>query len=253
MNESQVLGESSKRRILIAGCGRSGTTLLLKLMKAFRNIYPVGTEAPLNAFSEFDHVPQRSIAVKRKDIMRFELHLVPDSVYLIYCVRHPFPVLTSKLPAKKEKDRLKRPYYVSVRRWVSEYNSYNLLRRLQPDRRVLVVRYEDIIGQPDEVQKGIADFAELRIRIPFSEMRIKQTHKVGNLGDEVRSRVLSSPQGYLIQEVDLEKWKSDTESRKFLYSFPNEIRREFVAFCDEFDYRLPSDYIQPDNRLTLVE
>ena len=61
------------------------------------------------------------------------------AVELIYCVRHPFDVLTSTHPATKHI----RKYHITYERWESEYNAFLALRKNQIQREIFILKYED--------------------------------------------------------------------------------------------------------------
>lgn len=237
--------------IYIGGCGRSGTTLLLKLMRTFEDTHTVAAESTLRAFLEAPRGVGH-LVVKRKPVSRFELPHLPEWISLVYCVRHPFDVLTSKLGEKNTKKN-KQSYYISQMRWLSEYNSLNRLRARQPGRQICFIRYEDLVTDPDAVQERIAANLLLEVASLFSSVRAKVGARAGgNEGEGVRALGDQATER-LIQPVKLHRWGDDADKMDYIASFETSFRRELAGFCDEFNYQLPDGFLRPDSRLTLLD
>ncbi len=206
-------------KVFIAGCARSGTSLLRGLMGSFADTYTHGgfsydQEAGEGEFARLDR-PEKHVVVKRVHSSHLTLPLLAADIALVYAVRHPLDVLTSSHPAFPL-----RPYYVSEARWRAEYAGYRLLRAFQPDRRISVVRYEDMVGQPDDVQARLSRELGLEIARPFSD----------NAG------------GVAISSASVEKWRRDPVLRDYLDTFDAPFREAIAMFCREFGYALPLRY-----------
>ena len=206
----------TRRLIFIAGCARSGTTLLLELMSSFRDAHAVTAEE--RHFSDFSAVESTAanLVLKRQSDTHLTLTDLPPEVDLIYAVRHPFDTLTSHHPTYPH-----RRYYVSERRWTDEYAALKRLRAKQPARTIHYVRYCDLVGSPDAVQRNLAMSLHLEINHPFSESGI---------------HFLTSSVG---------KYQRDRRLERYLWLLPNDLRQKMKQFCDEFDYELPLGYVQP--------
>lgn len=202
-------------KIFIAGCARSGTTLLSGLMSCFRDTYSFTQEKSFEYFEQIN-MPEQHIVLKRKHKSHEILHQLPTDIELIYSVRHPFDTLTSIHP-----DYPDRKYYVPEKRWRAEYAGLKALRAAQPARNILYVRYVDLVATPDSVQQQIADRFGLQIALRFSETNPK------------------------IFTSSLDKYKNHPEMKHYLWSLPNEFRHELKEFCDEFGFELPQDYLSP--------
>lgn len=203
----------SPARIFIAGCARSGTTLTLSLMACFEDIYAHPMEAQYETFDELDR-PETSLVVKRTFECHEHLSELPASVGLIYCVRHPFDVLTS---THQESMHLRR-FHVTTERWEAEYDGLVRLRVAQPQRDILYLRYEDLIAKPDAAQENIARLFGLSPTIRFSE-------------DE------KNP----IRTTSLRKWNRNEELLAYVYSLPASFLANVKRFCDEFGYEMPTN------------
>jgi hypothetical protein len=156
----------SPTRIFIAGCARSGTTLTQNLMACFDDIHVHRAEAQYQSLLELDR-PETNLVVKRTAESHEHLSHRPASVGLIYCVRHPFDVLTSSHPVSVHLRR----FHVTTARWEAEYDGLMRLREAQPERTILYLRYEDLIAARMSLRRALParsafhrEFASARIR-----------------------------------------------------------------------------------------
>lgn len=206
-------------KIFIAGCARSGTSLLRGLMGSFADTYTLGgftydEEAPESQFEALDR-PEKHVVIKRIHKSHLTLPLLAADIALVYAVRHPFDVLTSAHPHSPL-----RPYHVSGPRWRAEYAGYRLLRTLQPGRRISVVRYEDVVSGPDAVQARLA----------------------ADLGLEIARRFSDNAAGVEIRNNSVEKWRRDPALCDYLDTFDVPFLQAIATFCREFGYTLPLRY-----------
>ena len=206
-------------KIFIAGCARSGTSLLRGLMGSFADTYTFGgfshdQEAPESQFETLNR-PEKHLVIKRVSTSHLTLPLLSADITLIYVVRHPFDVLTSAHPNSPQ-----RPYHVSEPRWRAEYAAYRLLRALQPGRRIAVVRYEDVVTNPDRVQTRLAT----------------------DLGLEIGRRFTDNAAGVAIRANSIEKWRRDAAVCRYLDTFDGPFLDAIASFCREFGYGLPLRY-----------
>jgi len=189
------------------------------LMGSFADTYTHGdfdydTEAPESFFDSLER-PERNVVVKRISTSHLTLPRLAADIALVYCVRHPFDVLTSAHPGYPE-----RRFYVSEARWRAEYAAYGLLRGLQPSRDILVLRYEDTVTDPDAAQRRIAERLGLVIAAPFS----------------------ANPAGVSIRTSSLEKWKREPALGNYLDTFDRPFLAEIGRFCEAFGYAVPARY-----------
>lgn len=198
-------------KIFIAGCARSGTTLTQRLMGCFEDTFVNRSEAKYTQLDLLDR-PETNLVVKRSARGHVHLAGLPVAVGLIYCVRHPFDVLTSSHPESQAERR----FHVTPERWLAEYEALLRLRKVQPDRAIVYVRYEDMIARPDEIQTRIARAFNLRPRIRFSEDA-------------------SNP----IRATSLKKWERNEEYRAYIEALPPAFVAGLRGFCDEFGYEMP--------------
>lgn len=208
-----ALRRSGRRLMFIAGCARSGTSLLKQLMAVFADTAVFPRERTVWHLLEMADLADTTLVVKRTSECHRSLHRLPSDVDLVYCVRHPYDCLTSSHPQTMKF----RPYHVTRDRWFAEYAALGRLRRTQPDRRICFVRYEDLVTRPDEVQATIAAWAGLACDASFS----------GNgLGVEIRP-------------ASLEKWRDREDLRGYLAGLDPAWQAEMTRFCVEFGYGPP--------------
>jgi hypothetical protein len=206
-------------KIFIAGCGRSGTTLIRDLMNCFQDTYvlveePYG-EASFSRFTSLSRV-ENHVVIKRTGECWKTLPSLPIDVGLIYCVRHPFDVLTSTHPLTKHLRR----FHITLMRWNSEYNALDTLRAAQPKRNIFILKYEDLVHDPNTIQEKIAG--------PFGLIR--------------NYRFSENPAGIQIFADSIEKWKKDPDLYTYLQTIPHRYRLLIHNFCEEFEYTLPMNY-----------
>jgi hypothetical protein len=166
----------SKAPILIGGCPRSGTSLLLSVVSAHPNVYAFPHE--VDAFTEWERSGKGKLNPVRKDrLYRYLItHKIPNDVtrwcekrpynvrYLneifeyfksgcrfIHIVRDPRGVCTSYHPSKPNE------YWVSPRKWVREVSA-GLTFSGHPQ--VLTIKYEDLIMRNKEVVNDICNFID---------------------------------------------------------------------------------------------
>ncbi|MEP6563804.1 MAG: sulfotransferase [Mesorhizobium sp.] len=203
----------SSTKIFIAGCARSGTTLTQSLMACFDDVYVRRGEAKYQTLLELDR-RETNLVVKRIAESHEDLAVLPASVGLIYCVRHPFDVLTSSHPVSAHLRR----FHVTIERWEAEYDGLMRLRKAQPERTIFYLRYEDLIAGPDAAQENIARLFGLSPAIRFSEDP-------------------NNP----IRPTSLRKWESNEEFRTYLEGLSPAFLARVERFCGEFGYDMPAD------------
>lgn len=207
-------------QIFIAGCGRSGTALIRDLMNCFHDTHVLVEglygEAPFLRFVDLSRI-ETHLVIKRTGECWATLSLLPDDVGLIYCVRHPFDVLTSRHPLTQHVRR----FHITLERWQSEYYALCALRVAQPKRRIFTLRYEDLVRDPDSVQEKISRHFGLMPDCQFTE----------------------NAAGIRIFKDSVDKWKKNADLYAYLQTIPRRFRLLMQEFCEEFEYLLPAGYV----------
>ncbi|WP_245469947.1 sulfotransferase [Mesorhizobium sp. M2C.T.Ca.TU.002.02.1.1] len=200
-------------KIFIAGCARSGTTLTQRVMESFEDTFVWPPEARHTKFYLLDR-QESNLVIKRDSRAFAHLAKLPADIGLIYCVRHPLDVLTSVHPQTMKERR----FHTTADRWVQEYDALLSLRKAQPARDILYLRYEDTIADPDAVQQRIANRFGLRPRVPVT----------GDGGRPIHAR-------------SLRKWERNEDYRAYLQSqLSPAVLGPMRAFCREFGYDMPA-------------
>ena len=205
-----ALRRGGRRLVFIAGCARSGTSLLKQLMAVFGDTAVCPREQPAWHLLEMAGAPEATLVVKRTADCHRTLHRLPAAIDLVYCVRHPYDCLTSSHPLSVHL----RPYHVTRERWLAEWQALHRLRFRQPGRRIVFVRYEDLVTEPDAVQAAVATQLGLAANHTFSR----------------------NPMGIEIHPASLAKWRTRPELHRYLAGLDAAWREEIGRFCDMFGY-----------------
>lgn len=148
-------------RIFITGCAKSGTTLLKRLFHAFSNVHILSDEVHIRQFVRHKS-PTTFLIGKRHRYSLFSEHLTDSAwkeqmelvrqhnIKIVNIIRDGRDVIHSS------------EGYVPPRRWVEAM-------RQRDDSIAVEVRYEDVVTDPDRVQKKIADKLGLDIVYKWSE------------------------------------------------------------------------------------
>lgn len=148
-------------RLHIVGCQRSGTTLMMELLvTCFEN--NDFCEFEMNIFKEPEIKDGLFLSKFPSDIKYIEkIFKFDPNLFLIYMLRDPRSVITSThRPELYE-------YFCNYRIWKE---SHNAAQRLLGHPRFLLIRYENLVQNPNEAQKHIMEkFSFLEKKYSFSE------------------------------------------------------------------------------------
>jgi hypothetical protein len=149
------------RRLYLMGCGRSGTWLATALLATFNDIDVVAQELPVVTFGHL--LTDKKILLLKRNYFSFAtVEKIPDSIEILWVLRHPFDVLTSANPLTDRK------YHILPDRWLGEMLALQYLFDSKRQN-VRVLRYEDMVQRPVEVQKEIADHYGLSVACSFED------------------------------------------------------------------------------------
>lgn len=181
-----------KRPIVIGGCGRSGTTLLLSILSCHPRIFAIDIETTAlcpdgyGADGMYNRNPNLDMPFKLEKIYEYLLtHEIPASctrwcektpsnvIYferilrhfgkaarLIHIVRDGRDVVTSVHPRDASR------YWVTPHRWVVDVAAG---RRLENHLQVLMIRYEDLVRNYEVSMRRICEFIEEEFTPAFLE------------------------------------------------------------------------------------
>lgn len=136
-------------RMHITGCPRSGTTLMMELMRScFENDGYCDHE--MSIFESPTEQPDLFISKQPSDIRRIHYPLLADKhLFVINMVRDPRDVITS---VHKNYPGM---FFCNYRVWKE---SYSKAQQLHHCNRFLQVRYEELASTPDLVQEKIENY-----------------------------------------------------------------------------------------------
>lgn len=163
--------------IVIGGCGRSGTTLLLSILAAHPDIFAIPHESVALVDWETDH---SGVGLHPARIDRLYRHLLVNRVprsnrlwcektprnvrvadkileywpdaFFINIIRDPRDVLTSRHQDNPD------GYWVSLNRWVQDVN---MGLKLQDHPRVYTMRYEDLVQDFEQTISDLCEFVRI--------------------------------------------------------------------------------------------
>ena len=163
--------------IVIGGCGRSGTTLLLAVLSAHPSIFSIPVETL--AFCPAGYLPDPDLdhpfeprRIRRqlwlqeipegrrrwcektpRNVLYFEriLDHFGGEVRLINLVRDGRDVITSRHPTDPSR------YWVSPQRWIRDVGAG---RRLEDHAHVTTVRYEDLVHRFEDTARHLCEFLD---------------------------------------------------------------------------------------------
>jgi hypothetical protein len=193
-------------RIFIMGCGRSGTWLLTGIMATFKGVSVLYKEVPVEYFGAVSS--ERNALVLKRNFRSYEnVEAIPRQITILHVIRHPFDVLTSHHPIAGQ--RTGQQYHITPGRWLGEMMA---LRWLMESERpcTKIVRYEDLVTDPNRTQAEIGSFLKMDIETPATEyhMVIQPPPEMMQSMHGLRSPDVSS----------IGRWKSDLEAIAYLKS-----------------------------------
>jgi glycosyltransferase involved in cell wall biosynthesis len=162
----QQLGFDGGRLIMITGCAKSGTTLVRRLMYAFKDVVIIPREIGLDTLVSLRE-PNRTVIAKRTQLTLFseklsyseeledhQANLIADEgIEIVNVIRDGHDVVLSN------------NRYVSPTRWIASMEQ----RERHKDLIGIEIHYEDIVERADDVQQEVAHALNLEIVHPWSE------------------------------------------------------------------------------------
>jgi len=212
-----------QKRIYIMGCGRSGTWLLTSDMSTLQDVCLVPKEVPVEYFG-LVNTSNSTLILKRNYNAYQSVDRIPEEISILYIIRHPYDVLTSFHPRSVSSAR---HYHITPDRWLGEMHALQFLIKTCR-RNVKVVRYEDLVSKPEEIQAEIAEFFNLQIGV--STDAIAKT-------DLLPPEAVSAMHG--IRNIDtnsLNKYKRDEEKMNYLKRIKPRLGRVLNEISNQFDY-----------------
>lgn len=163
---AQLSNQPQIKRVYIRGCPRSGNTLMLYLCSVgFQNSYILtNQDIPTVGKSHPDKITFATLPSPQSSPEKQEQanHFLDQSdAAIIFMLRDPRDVLVSEHGKKPGEFWVKSP-----QRWI---DNIQILEEIQDHPQVIIVKYEDLVTEPNKVQKQIATKLGLSSAIPFSD------------------------------------------------------------------------------------
>jgi len=181
-----------RRPVIIGGCGRSGTTLLLSMLSCHPHIYAVNCETRAFCPKGYRRPPDLNAPFKLKRLYEYLLDAaIPAQstrwcektprnvlyygrilgyfgkrVRIINIVRDGRDVVTSRHPAKLQK------FWVTPERWVMDVTAG---KRYESHPQVKTIRYEDLINDYRETISALCTFLDE----PFDDSFLSYPYSAG--------------------------------------------------------------------------
>jgi hypothetical protein len=217
-----------KRPIVIGGCGRSGTTLLLSILSCHPKIFAIDIETTAlcpDGYGEdglYNKNPNLDTPFKLEKIYEYLLaHEIPESctrwcektprnviyfgrilhhfgkaVRLIHLVRDGRDVVTSVHPRDGSR------YWITPHRWVMDVAAG---RRLEKHPQVLSIRYEDLVRNYEATMRRICAFVEEEFTPAFLQYphsaRVKESIAWFNPAETMNDRSIGRWQEHKYEQV----------------------------------------------------
>lgn len=213
--------------IFVTGCARSGTSLLQRCLSTVRDPDYLWSENSLLTLYERGEARGRNVVLKRRSRCHRTLHLIPPSVKVVHIVRHPGRVLTSRV-------RQKEGYYVSPERWLDETRAYWRMADIRPANRLAIVRYEDLMADPDAVQTRLASDLDIEFDLPFTAY-CERNHLDGKIDKFTGERRVWEP----IDAGRAGRNRSRGDEVERIGELRPVLEPELSRFCAQFGYHLP--------------
>lgn len=178
---SKILAMSQKP-IIIGGCGRSGTTLLLSILSCHPNIWCIPHETtalcpdafhgieynknpdlnmPFETWKIFEYLIKEPIPIfctrwcekTPRNVLYFKriLAYFGEGVRIIHIVRDGRDVITSRHPLKPD------TFWVPPARWIQDVSAG---KSFENHPQILTIRYEDLLREYEKTVKKICLFVE---------------------------------------------------------------------------------------------
>jgi hypothetical protein len=213
--------------VFVTGCARSGTSLLHRCLSTLPEPVYYWSENSLAQLWREPPTKGKHIVLKRRALCRAFFHAIPKNVYIVHIVRDPMATLTSRVKG------LDTPY-VTPERWRAEYQAFCKLRKRHPAGRLVVVRYEDLIANPDQLQAQIASALGLTFEQPFSAY-----HTRDHLDMKIDKHTGQKRIWHPIEPERAKKHRQGLDDAPYLRGILPTLEPELSAFCREFGYEVP--------------
>lgn len=218
---TERIDQASFLPIFITGCGRSGTWLLASMFNCFEDTYSeISKEVDFDEFLSISRTETCLVAKRTHDAYQ-RFALIPDRIRQVHIIRHPLDVLCSQ---QFTSDR-----HISPLRWCGETLAFEEQARR---RDLVVVRYEDLVSRPNQVQKTLAKHLDLKIARPFAEFHLGKVPESWTVTESMHG--VRAP-----NKASIAAWKANTANLRYVLEVWPMIAELAKPFCERYDYELP--------------
>ena len=196
--------------ILIGGCGRSGTTLLLSILGAHPEIlampdemyafypFPFRLSKLVSTIEESEKLSWTHWCEKTpKNVLAFSeiFEAFEGQVKLIHIVRDGSDVVTSRHPNADER------YYIAPERWVTDVGAGWAHRE-----KTLLIRYEDLVNQEQATLEVVCDY----LGLPFDQ-RMLEFESYSNVQE---NKAWAGGRVSKINKLSVARWQAEEHSER---------------------------------------
>jgi len=225
-------------KVLITGCARSGTTILLYLLKYFENTQVI-TRNEIRSTKIYDKTSPHYIKIEKDKILVIKCPMVDkkhkpklyDSLKdilnlkykIIYIYRDGRDVIVSHHTTKKDK------YHVYPKRWIESIKEALAYKDCP---KILFIKYEKFVSNPDRMMNNISEFLNLKYdknyKDFYKEKEIqdgfhKKRHMATGLGDKGVRPIAKDSTG---------NWKQEEHRERMKMLVNDYWPRTFKPFCE---------------------
>ena len=215
---------ATRNIVFVTGCARSGTTLLQRCLATLHDPIYYWSENSLTAIFKSRRIDGANIVLKRTAACHSHFDAIPTGIKIVHIVRHPAHVFTSR-HAKRE------GFYVTPQRWQAEYAAFTALRERHPHDRLTVVRYEDLLAEPDAVQDHIGRALDVSFDLPFSRYTERDY-----LDEKIVPHTGLKRTWVPIDPGRPQQNRTGTEHITHWAAIRTKLAPELARFCEEFGY-----------------
>ena len=224
-----------KTHVVVCGFPRSGSTLLLLMIETcVANIKVYGQERFAMGYHAMNEFRNHSILVTKKPNDIFNVERIREyydqqkaDVRFILTIRDPRAILTS-FHARIGKEN----YYVSPERWRKTYKSIKYASQGEDS---LILRFEDLISRPLEIQSHLTKLIGWKVQVPFDQFHTKASSDFkGDALNDLRP----------LDKKTIQKWRDEEhkERIKMLLKEMPDLPERIIEMGYEKDESWTSDY-----------
>ena len=193
--------------VVVCGFPRSGSTLLLLIIETcVADVKTFGQERPALGWHVQNELRNNPYLVSKKpdDVLRTdEIREFYSSrkanVQFVLTMRDPRAVLTSFHARFGEGS-----YYVSPERW---RNTYKHFQSASHHDDTIIIKYEDLITNPGEVQSRLTDLVGWKVHLPFDQFHAQAS-------SEFKGQALNTLRP--LDKSTIEKWRHENTELEFV-------------------------------------